>query len=139
MARHVPSVFIDKIHAVQAEVAKSRGEPRCEFQVTTEVLPGVRLVKTQHAGTPIVFSLWTEATDVAEICGDAAYPATAGLLAIDKLQIAELGRADVVVAIEKLTRSESAPGLYYELFDYLSHEQLRKALALLIAEGTPGH
>jgi hypothetical protein len=132
MARHVPSVFAEKVSEVQAEVDRARTLQRRAFEVSPEVLPGVRLVSTQDKGTSIVFSLWSWETDVAELCGDAAYPATGGLLAIDRAQIAALGRAGVVVDLSYLTRSESLPGIYYALCDRVSAEQLRLVLGRLV-------
>jgi hypothetical protein len=92
----------------------------------------VRLVSTRDKGTSIVFSLWSWETDVAELCGDAAYPATGGLLAIDREQIAALSRVGVAVDLSYLTRSESLPGIYYALCDRVSAEQLRRVLGRLI-------
>jgi hypothetical protein len=132
MARHVPSVFAEKVKEVQAEVDRVRTLERRAFEVSTEVLPGVRLVSTRDKGTSIVFSLWLWETDVAELCGDAAYPATGGLLAIDREQIAALSRVGVAVDLSYLTRSESLPGIYYALCDRVSAEQLRRVLGRLI-------
>lgn len=105
---------------------------RRAFEVSTEVLPGVRLVSTQDKRTSVVFSLWSWETDVAELCGDAAYPATGGLLALDREQIATLSRAGVLVDLSYLTRSESLPGIYYALCDRVSPEQLRKMLGRVV-------
>jgi hypothetical protein len=132
MARHVPSVFAEKVTKVQAEVERARKLGRRAFEVSTEVLPGVRLVSTQDKGASIVFSLWTWETDVAELCGDAAYPATGGLLAIDRGQLTDLSRAGVFVDLSYLTRSESLPGIYYALCDRVSAEQLRVILGRLV-------
>jgi hypothetical protein len=132
MARHVPSVFAEKVKAVQAEVDHARTLERRAFEVSTEVLPGVRLVSTQDKRTSVVFSLWSWETDVAELCGDAAYPATGGLLALDREQIATLSRAGVLVDLSYLTRSESLPGIYYALCDRVSPEQLRKVLGRVV-------
>ena len=132
MARHVPSVFAEKAGEVQAEVERARAQERRAFEVTTEVLPGVRLVLTHDAGTSIVFALWTWETDVAELCGDAAYPAAGGLLAIDRAQLTDLTRAGVFVDRSYLTRSESLPGVYYALCDRVSPEQLRTVLGRLV-------
>lgn len=132
MARNVPSEFAGKVAAVQAEVELARALPRREFEVGTEVQPGVRLVSTQGGGIPIVFSLWTLDVDVAELCGDAAYPAASGLLAIDRAQLADLGRAGVFVDLSYLTRSESVPGVYYALLDHVSRERLRRTLGRLV-------
>jgi len=109
MARHVPSVFAEKVKEVQAEVDRVRTLERRAFEVSTEVLPGVRLVSTRDKGTSIVFSLWLWETDVAELCGDAAYPATGGLLAIDREQIAALSRVGVAgAASRRRTRAVAA-------------------------------
>jgi hypothetical protein len=138
MARHVPAEFAEKVRQVQAEVERARTERRRAFEVGPEVLPGVRLVSSQAHGVPVVFSLWTWDRDVAELCGDAAYPATAGLLAIDRAQIGELGGSGVAVDLSYLTRSESVPGVYYALLDHLSPQQLRVVLArLLPGEASP--
>jgi hypothetical protein len=132
MTRHVPSEFAEKVSEVHAEVERARTQGRRAFEIGVEVSPGVRLVSTQDRGTPIVFSLWTWETDVAELCGDAAYPATGGLLAIDRGQLTDLGHAGVFVDLSYLTRSESLPGMYYALCDHVSAEQLRVVLRRLV-------
>ncbi len=132
MTRHVPADLAAKVEAVQAAASAAAAGPRHAFQVSAEVQPGVRLVVTDAEGAAIVFSLWSEERDVAEICGDAAYPATAGLLAIDKAQVADLSRRGVTVDLAALVRSETLPGLYYALFDHLSDPQLRRGLARLV-------
>jgi hypothetical protein len=132
MTRHVPSEFAEKVIAVQAQVDRARTQSRRAFEVGSEIGPGVRLVSTQKRGIPIVFSLWTWETDVAELCGDAAYPATGGLLAIDRAQLSDLSRAGVVVDLSYLTRSESLPGIYYALCDHVSAEQLKVVLGRVV-------
>ncbi|NLG64361.1 MAG: hypothetical protein GX537_02000 [Actinobacteria bacterium] len=134
MTRHVPSEFANKIREVQAEVERARLESRREFEVSREVLPGVRLVKTQRLGLPIVFSLWSWDTDIAELCGDAAYPAAEGALAVDREQLAELSARGLALDPSFLTRSESVPGMSYLLVDHLSPEQLKRALARLLPD-----
>jgi len=132
MARHIPSEFAEKVTEVQTEVDRARTLGRRDFEVGTEVTPGVRLVSSQERGIPIVFSLWTWETDVAELCGDAAYPATGGLLAIDRAQLSDLSRAGVFVDLSYLTRSESLPGIYYALCDHVSAEQLKVVLGRVV-------
>jgi hypothetical protein len=137
LSRHVPTDFTEKIEAVHSAVTAALGLPRRSFHVTEEVAPGVRLVVSEKDGTPVVFSLWAEARDVAEICGDAAYPATGGLLAIDKEQAANLLRATaVVVDLGTMVRSETIPGIHYALLDRVSEQQLRLAVDRLV-KGLP--
>ena len=138
MSRHVPSEFVKKLSAVQARVDVARAQPRREFEVGIEVASGVRLVSTQVGGMPIVFSLWTLDADVAEVCGDGAYPAAAGLLAIDRTQLDDLGRSGAVVDLSYLTRSESVPGVYYALLDHLSGDRLHKALGRIVPSAGGG-
>lgn len=132
MTRHVPAELAAKVTAVQGAVAAAAREPRRSFHVSAEVQPGVRLVVTQSDGVPIVFSLWSDDRDIAEVCGDAAYPSTSGLLAIDKRQTAELSRSGVTVDLAGLVRSETLPGMYYALLDHLSDRQLRHAVGRLV-------
>lgn len=128
MARHVPVKFQDKLRMVQRAVEVARGRERRHFDFSDEVATGVRLVVSEVAGTPVVLSLWTLAPDIVELCGDAAYPATAALLAIDRDQARELAEAGVLVDLAQLTRSESNPGLYYALFDLASPRQMHDVL-----------
>jgi hypothetical protein len=137
LSRHVPTDFTEKIEAVHVAVTAALRQPRRSFHVTEEVAPGVRLVVSEKDGTPVVFSLWAEARDVAEICGDAAYPATGGLLAIDKEQAADLLRdTAVVVDLGTMVRSETIPGIHYALLDRVSEQQLRLAVDRLV-KGLP--
>ena len=131
MARHVPSEFAEKVAEVQTEVERARTNRRA-LGIGPEVRPGVRLVSTQERGIPIVFTLWTWETDVAELCGDAAYPATGGLLAIDREQLSDLSRAGIFVDLSYLTRSESLPGIFYALCDRVSAEQVRIVLGRVV-------
>lgn len=132
MARHVPVKFQDKLRLVQRAVEVARGQERRHFDFSDEVAPGVRLVLSDVSGTPIALSLWSLPADIVELCGDAAYPATAALLAIDRGQARELTDAGVLVDLAQLTRSESNPGLYYALFDFASPRQLHHVLHRLI-------
>jgi len=138
MSRHVPSEFVKKLSAVQVQVDAARAQPRRKLEIGTEVAPGVRLVSTQVGGMPVVFSLWTVDADVAEVCGDGAYPAAAGLLAIDRTQLDDLSRGGAVVDLSYLTRSESVPGVYYALLDHLSRERLHKALGRIVPPAGAG-
>ena len=138
MARHVPVKFQDKLRLVQRAVDVARGQERRHFDFSDEVAPGVSLVLSEAGGVPIALSLWSSATDIAELCGDAAYPATSALLAIDRQQAHELADAGVLVDLAQLTRSESTPGLYYALFDHASPRRLHEVLHVLIP-ALPSH
>ncbi len=138
MARHVPVKFQDKLRLVQRAVDVARGQERRHFDFSDEVAPGVSLVLSEAGGVPIALSLWSSATDVAELCGDAAYPATSALLAIDREQAHELADAGVLVDLAQLTRSESTPGIYYALFDHASPRRLHEVLHGLIP-ALPSH
>jgi len=138
MARHVPVRFQDKLRLVQRAVDVARGQERRHFDFSDEVAPGVRLVLSQAGGVPIALSLWSLAADIAELCGDAAYPATSALLAIDREQARELADAGVLVDLAQLTRSESTPGVYYALFDHASPHRLHEVLHRLIP-ALPSH
>jgi hypothetical protein len=132
MARHVPGKFLDKVHLVKEAVELARGEDRRFFEFTREVAPGVRLVLSEAKGVPVVFALWTSPTDIVELCGDGAYPASAALLSIEKEQARDLERQDVVVDLSQFVRSDAHPGTYYVLLDYLSHEQVERVLRRLV-------
>ena len=95
------------------------------------------MIRSEVRGRPVVFSLWTTERDVAEICGDAAFPATAALLAIDIDQARALKRAGVFVDLSQFTRSDSTPGLYYALFDFASPRQVHKVLHRLVPSLEP--
>jgi hypothetical protein len=139
MSRHVPNDFAGKIDAVGDAVKTARRQSRRAFTVTEEVQPGVRLVLTERAGTPVVFSLWSEARDIAELCGDGAYPATGALLAIDKPQTADLLRGHgIVVDLDLMVRSETNPGIHYALLDRVSPQRLRDAVQKLVPPGASG-
>ena len=139
MARHVPVKFQDKLRLVQRAVDVARGQDRRHFSFTDEVAPGVSLVLGEVGGVPLAFSLWRSPTDIVELCGDAAYPATSALLAIDREQAHEVADGGVLVDLAQLTRSESNPGLYYALFDYASRRQLEEVLGGLVpALPSPG-
>jgi len=137
MARHVPVKFRDKLHDVQVVLDIARSEAGRHFDFGREVLPGVRVVRAAVDGHPLAFSLWTYDADVAEICGDAAVPATAALLAIDREQARELQRVGVFVDLSQFTRSDSTPGLYYALFDFVSPKQVHKVLHRLVPSLEP--
>lgn len=137
MARHVPVEFQDKLRLVEAAVGVACGQDRRHFSFSDQVAPGVRLVLSEVAGTPIALSLWSSPTDIAELCGDGAYPATAALLAIDREQARELADSGVLIDLAQFTRSESNPGVYYALFDHASERQLHSVLHRLIPALAP--
>jgi hypothetical protein len=117
MARPTPVRLIDKLRLVHTAVDAARGELGRHFDFTPEVAPGVNLLLADAQGVPLAFSLWTYPQDIAELCGDAAYPATAVLLAIDAAQAREAIARGRLVDLAQFTASESSPGLYYVLFD----------------------
>ena len=137
MARHVPLRFRDKLHEVQVVVDVARSEVGRHYDFGREVLPGVRVVRAEAGRRPIALSLWTLPADVAEICGDAAVPATAALLAIDRDQAHELLRLGVLIDLSQFTRSDSTPGLYYALFDFVSPKQVHRVLHRLVPSLEP--
>ena len=94
-------------------------------------LPGVRLVRCEVNGQPIVFSTWSLPAEVAEICGDAA-GAAAGLHAIDKTQVAELRHEGVFVDLGHLQSSGWKLGPYYVLFDKVSAERNHRVLHMVV-------
>jgi hypothetical protein len=132
MARPIPSAFREKVRLVQEAVALARGDDRRHFDFTREVAPGVRLVLTEVRGMPLAFSLWSFPQDIAELCGDAAYPATAALLAFDGAQAREAIAAGHLVDLAQFTASESNPGLYYTLFDHASPRQVHAVMHRLV-------
>ncbi len=132
MARHVPATFMEKLERVALSVSVARGADRRHFDLGGEVEPGVRLVLTEVGGAPLALSLWSYPADIAEICGDAAFPATAALLAIDRDQAHELGARGVTVDLGQFTRSEAYPGIYYALFDHVSKRQVHTVLHRLV-------
>jgi hypothetical protein len=133
MARHVPSRFIEKVRSVREIVdeaqSSSDGAP---FEVSLEVAPGVRVVRGQARGTDLAFSLWTYPTDIAELCGDGAIPATAAALLVHRDDARRLQSDGVFIDLSQLVRSESYPGYYYALFDYASPFRLRRTMTRLV-------
>ena len=132
MARPVPITLRDKVRLVQVSVAAARGDDGRHFDFTREVAPGVRLVLSEVRGMPLAFSLWSYPQDIAGLCGDASYPATAALLAIDVEQARDAIAAGHLVDLGQFTASASNPGLYYALFDYLSQRQVHAVLHRLV-------
>ncbi len=137
MARHVPTRFSEKLERVLLSVGVARGEDRRHFDLEGEVEPGVRLVRSEVGGTPIVLSHWSYPTDIAELCGDGAYPATAALLAIDRDQAHELIAKGITVDLGQFTRSEAYPGIYYALLDFSSKRQIHAVLHRLVPALAP--
>ena len=138
MARHVPLEFRDKLHDVQVVLDVARSEAGRHYDFGREALPGVRVVRAEADRRPIALALWTLPADVAEICGDAAVPATDALLAIDREQAYELLRQGVFIDLSQFTRSDSTPGLFYALFDFVSPQQVHRVLHRLIPSLDPG-
>jgi hypothetical protein len=132
MARPVPTTLRDKVRLVQVSVDAARGGDGRHFDFTREVAPGVRLVLSEVRGMPLAFSLWSRPEDIAELCGDSAYPATAALLAIDGQQARDAITAGHLVDLSQFTASESNPGMYYALFDHISERQVHAVLHRLV-------
>lgn len=137
MARQVPTRFNEKLDRVALAVGIARGEERRHFEFGGEVEPGVRLVRSEVGGTPVVLSHWSYPADIAELCGDAAVPATAALLAVDRDQALELIAAGHTVDLGQFTRSEAYPGVYYALLDYSSKQQIHAVLHHLVPALSP--
>jgi len=132
MARHVPSRFIEKVHQVQALVdERSRETGGSPLEYGLEAVPGVRLVSVRFDGTPLVLSLWTDPVDVAELCGDGSFPATAGALVVHKDDARRLAARGMLLDLSQFVRSQPYPGYYYALFDYVSPLQIRRVLSRL--------
>ena len=132
MARPDPVAFGEKYRRVQQAVEVAQGADRRHFDFTGEVELGVRLVLSEAGSRPLAFSLWTLPQDIAEICGDAAVPATAGLLAIDGEQARSATAAGLTVDLSQFTRSQSRPDVYYVLFDHASRRRIHGALHRLV-------
>ena len=137
MARLVPARFIEKLSRVALAAGLARGGDRRHFDLGGEVEPGVRLVLSEVYGAPLALSLWSYPADIAELCGDAAFPATAALLAIDRDQARELIAKGVTVDLGQFTSSEAYPGIYYALFDHSSKRQIHTVLHRLVPALTP--
>ncbi|MGD0998933.1 MAG: hypothetical protein ABR941_11540 [Thermoleophilia bacterium] len=137
MARHVPLKFRDKLNEVQVVIDVARTDEGRHYDFGPEVLPGVRVVRAEADHRPIALSLWTLPADVAEICGDAAVPATEALLAIDRDQAHELLRLGVLIDLSQFTRSDSTPGVYYVLFDFVSPKQVHRVLHRIVPSLEP--
>ena len=123
MARHIPTKFLDKLHDVQVVLDAAGATPDVTSTSVAKCCLACAWSVSRSAARPIVLSLWSLPVDIVEICGDAAYPATAALLAIDAEQAKALRPAGVLVDLSQLTRSDSVPGLYYALFDHLSQSR----------------
>lgn len=137
MARPTPVTLIDKLHLVNTAVDIARGADRRHYDFAGQVAPGVRLILSEAGDTPLVLTLWTFPQDIAELCGDAAYPATAALLGIDGDQARAATAAGYTVDLGQFTRSESVPGLYYALFDHVSEKQIHTVLHRLVPSLEP--
>jgi len=138
MARHVPSRFIEKVRSVREIVDAARSSSDgAPFDVSLEGVPGVRVIRGQVRGKELAFSLWTLPTDIAELCGDGAVPATAAALVVHRDDARRLQADGVFVDLSQLVRSESYPGYYYALFDYASTLQLRRTMARLVPAFAP--
>jgi len=137
MARHLPMKFLDKLREVQLVLDVAHTESGRHFDFGREILPGVRVVRLEVHGRPIALSLWNYAIDIVEICGDAAYPATGALLAIDADQARELRQQGVFVDLAQFIRSDSVPGVYYALFDLTSRKQLHSVMHKLVPQLEP--
>ena len=132
MARPEPTAIQEKVRRVQVAVDLARSVARRHFDLTGPVAPGVRLIVAEVGDEPLALSLWSYPQDIAELCGDGAYPATAALLAIDAQQARTATAAGHTIDLSQFTRSESNPGLYYALFDHVSPRQVHLVLHRLV-------
>jgi len=133
MARHVPSRFIEKIHEVQAVLDScSQATAGNPLEYDAEIAPGVRLVRARVGDQSLVLSLWTDPRDIAEICGDGGFPATAGALVVHKAEARRLAQHGTLVDLSQFVRSQPYPGYYYTLLDYVSPLQIRRVLRRLV-------
>jgi hypothetical protein len=132
MARPDPASFDEKIRRVAVAVSAARGDDRRHFDFTRVVAPGVRLVLSEAGDLPLAFSLWTLPEDIAELCGDAAVPATQGLLAINGDQAREANEAGFTVDLTQLTRSQSRPDTYYVLLDRVTEQRVHTVVHRLV-------
>ena len=132
MARPDSVAFGEKYRRVQKAVEVALSADRRHFDFSGEVELGVRLVLSEAGGKPLAFSLWTLPQDIAELCGDAAVPATAGLLAIDGEQARALSAQGFAVDLSQFTRSQARPDVYYTLFDHASRRRIHSALHRLV-------
>jgi hypothetical protein len=137
MSRPLPTALRDKVRRVQVAVELARGVARRHFDLSGQVAPGVRLIVSEVGGEPLALSLWSYPQDIAELCGDGAYPATAALLAIDADQARAVTAAGHTVDLSQFTRSESNPGIYYALFDHVSRSQIHTVLHRLVPSLRP--
>jgi hypothetical protein len=130
MARQVPSRFIEKVRRVRelVEAAQLPGDGRD----SPEAVPGVRVISGSVRDEELAFSLWTYPTDIAELCGDSAVPATAAALVVHRDDARRLLERGLFVNLSQLVRSESYPGYYYALFDNASPVQLRRTVSRLV-------
>jgi hypothetical protein len=132
MARPTPVAFGEKYRRVQRAVEAALSADRHHFDFTGEVEPGVRLVLSEAAGTPLAFSLWSYPQDIAELCSDASVPATAALLAIGAEQARDARAAGLAIDLSQFSRSQSRPDVYYALFDYASPRRIHTVLHRLV-------
>jgi hypothetical protein len=132
MARPDPVAFSEKYRRVQKAVEIAQSADRRHFDFTGEVELGVRLVLTESGDRPLAFSLWTLPQDIAELCADAAVPASAGLLAIDGEQARAAAAEGLGVDLSQFQVSQSHPDVYYALFDHASRRRVHDALHRLV-------
>ncbi len=132
MARLVPERLADKVRLVQAAVGIAGSDDRRHFDLSSEIAPGVRLIMSEVGGLPLVLSLWSLPQDIAGLCGDASYPATAALLAVDAGQARDLITAGHLVDLAQFTASGAVPGVYYALLDQASPRQIHAVLHRLV-------
>jgi hypothetical protein len=138
MARPDPTRFQQKTRLVSTATAAARGGERKHLDFSGEVAPGVRLVLSETSGCPLAFSLWTRPEDIAEICADASVPVASALLAIDGEQARAAGDAGCLVGLDRFTRSQALPGLYYVLLDRSGERRLDQVLSRLAPGAATG-
>jgi hypothetical protein len=137
MTRHVPERFDEKLTEANAMLTACCAAGPGHFEYGREALPGVRIVRADIGGHILALSLWTDPTDIAEICGDGSFSATDALLAIDREHARQLKTDGVFVDLGQFTRSSSHPGVYYALFDFVSPRQVHETLHRLVPALAP--
>ena len=125
--------FGEKYRRVQKAVEAALGADRRHFDFTRRG-SARRAARPQRGRRQAarVLALELLPQDIAELCSDAAVPATAALLAIDSEQARAATAAGLTVDLAQFTRSQSRPDVYYTLFDHASQRQIHTVLHRLV-------
>jgi hypothetical protein len=135
-------MLTDKVHRIRVEVEAARletapGPSRQGLIVTSEVVPGVRLVLSKVGGLSLAFSLWQSLDDIVELSNDAALPASSLLLAIDEDQLRSATAAGRTLAVDLLSASRSHPELRFAVMHYGGRREIRRVLHRLVLPPMP--